>query len=149
MTRFPYAVLLVATAISFHFLIAGILVTQKHGKLRLFRLCSAAWFALIVPLGALFAVALLRGAGVKTVIRYSFVFLYMGVEFLLDILLKVEFRSRWATHVPYILLEYAALFSLLGLARDISRLAGFLVLGGLVAVMMAVAYVLMPRRSCS
>lgn len=145
--RFPYDMLVVATAIVFHFLIAGILVTQKHGKLRLFRLFSAAWFALIVPLGVLFATALLRGAPTKTVIQYGFVFLYMGVEFLLDIVSKFDFRSRWVTHVPYILLEYAALFSLLGLARDISRLAGFLVLGCLLVVMAAVAYVLIPRRS--
>jgi hypothetical protein len=48
-------------------------------------------------------------------------------EFLLDFVFNVEFRRNWKTHVPYIILEYVALFSLIGLAFNIHRTYGYAV----------------------
>ncbi len=36
---------------------------------------------------------------------------YLMAEFLLDMVFKFDFRSKTSTHVPYIILEYAACFS--------------------------------------
>ena len=60
-------------------------------------------------------------------VRFGFVFLYILVEFLLDYVLKFDFRQKWSTHAPYIVLEYIALFSLIGIAFDIDRVWGYLV----------------------
>ena len=54
-------------------------------------------------------------------IRFGLVFLYILVEFLLDYVLKFDFRQKWSTHAPYIIMEYIALFSLIGIAFDIDR----------------------------
>ena len=60
-------------------------------------------------------------------IRFGLVFLYILVEFLLDYILKFDFRRKWSTHAPYIIMEYIALFSLIGIAFDIDRIWGYLV----------------------
>jgi len=41
--------------------------------------------------------------------------------------LKIEFREKWITHVPYILMEYIALFSLIGITTDIDHTWGYYV----------------------
>jgi len=58
---------------------------------------------------------------------------------LLDYIFMIDFRARPVTHIPYIVLEYVALFSLITVAFDISQFAGTLVsisfwvaMGGLV-----------------
>ena len=51
----------------------------------------------------------------------------MLVEFLLDYVLKFDFRSKPSTHVPYIILEYVALFSLIVIAFDNDRIWGIIV----------------------
>jgi hypothetical protein len=51
----------------------------------------------------------------------------MFVEWLLDFSLKVDFRSRPLPHAAYILLEYVALFSLIGVASEINVIWGWMV----------------------
>jgi len=51
----------------------------------------------------------------------------MLVELLLDYVFKIDFRSRPVTHVPYIILEYIALFSLIAIAFDIDQTWGTVV----------------------
>jgi len=47
------------------------------------------------------------------------------VEFLLDYVFKVDFRSKVSTHALYIILEYVALFSLIVIAFDIHQRWGW------------------------
>jgi hypothetical protein len=47
---------------------------------------------------------------------------------MLDYVLKIPFREILALHVPYIIVFYAATFSMIGVARTISRKTGLLVL---------------------
>ena len=42
-------------------------------------------------------------------LRAMGVFLYMLVEWLLDYVFKIDFRTKWSRHIPYIVLEYVAL----------------------------------------
>ena len=41
--------------------------------------------------------------------------------------LKIEFRQKKVTHIPYIILEYIALFGLIGISFAIDRTWGFVV----------------------
>ena len=60
-------------------------------------------------------------------VSFGFVLMYMLVELLLDYVFKVDFRSKPITHVPYIILEYVALFSLMGIAFEIDRTWGIVI----------------------
>ena len=68
-----------------------------------------------------------EGMGLAILVPLALVLLYMLVEFLLDFVFKVEFRHNWKTHVPYIVLKYIALFSLISVAFNIHRTYGYAV----------------------
>ena len=50
-----------------------------------------------------------------------------AIELLLDYVLKIELRSKPILHIPYIILEYIALFGLIGISFDIGPMWGFIV----------------------
>jgi hypothetical protein len=122
-----YDLLFVLTAIAFNLLIAALFVAQRNGWPRAVKVIGVLWLLLAVPFAVVFASYLAEGKGPETMLPFSLVFLYMLVEFLLDYVLKFDFRRRWITHAPYIVLEYIALFSLIRIAFSIDRSWGYLV----------------------
>ena len=60
-------------------------------------------------------------------IGFGFVLLYMLVELLLDYVFKIEFREKLITHIPYIILEYIALFALIGISIDLNQTWGWVI----------------------
>ncbi len=115
------------SAVLFNLLIAGIFVAQKHEKERLVRIFGISWLCLALPLAAVFATYLRGERNEGVTISFIFIFLYMLIELLLDYILKVDFRSQPRTHIPYIVLEYLALFSLIWLAFLIDPVVGYIV----------------------
>jgi hypothetical protein len=131
--------LFVLSAVAFNLLIAAIFVAQKYRREKLVRTFGILWLCLIVPLSLVFVAYQREGRPVKILIYLLLVFFYMLVELLLDYIFKIDFRARPRTHIPYIVLEYVALFSLIAIAFDISQFAGTMVsicfwvaMGGLV-----------------
>jgi hypothetical protein len=115
------------SALAFNLLLAILFVAQKNGWTRAVRGIGTLWLLLAFPLVFVFARYLAEGRGLGILVPLALVLLYMLVEFLLDFVFKVEFRSSWKTHVPYIVLEYIALFSLIRIAFSIDRTWGYLV----------------------
>ena len=112
----PYDVVFVLAAIAFSLLIAGIFIAQKRKCLKLRTTFGILWLLVAIPLVGIFIHFLTVGRDMKTLVSFGFVFLYMFVELLLDYILRIEFRENLVLHVPYIILEYAALFSLIGIS---------------------------------
>ena len=56
------------------------------------------------------------------------VLLYLLLELLLDFILFIPFREILAIHIPYILVFYAAEFSIIGVSFNLNRKMGFVVL---------------------
>lgn len=115
------------SAVAFNLLIAAIFVAQKQGREKLVRTFGNLWLWLIVPLALVFVSYWQAGRETKILVGFGLVFIYMLVELLLDHVFKVDFRSKAITHVPYIILEYIALFSLIAIAFDISQTWGIIV----------------------
>ena len=88
------------SAVLFNLLIAGIFIMQKHQKEQPTRVLGKLWLSLIFPLLVAFIGSLLSGNPPWVLVCFGLVFLYMLVEWLLDTVLKIEFRSRWITHAP-------------------------------------------------
>lgn len=114
-----YEGLFIVAAILFNLFIAGIFIADRQDRRDWINLLGGAWLLLALPLGVVFTHYLLAGIKSGMLTAFGLVFLYMLVEFLLDTLLHYDFRRRWLTHIPYILLEYAALFSLIWIAYQI------------------------------
>ena len=117
----------VLSAVAFNLLIAGIFIAQKHGRTQVVRRLGIAMLALGFPLVYVFIQYLTAAKAAWILIYFVFIFLYLVVELLLDYILKYDFRSRKITHIPYIILEYVALFGFIGIAFDIHRTWGFIV----------------------
>jgi hypothetical protein len=117
----------VLTAVVFNLLIVGIFIATKKERPELRKTFGKLWLLLAIPLAVVFIHYLTVGRDMKTLVSFGFVFLYMFVELLLDFILRIEFREKLVLHVPYILLEYAALFSLIGISFGIDRAWGYVV----------------------
>jgi len=117
----------VLCAVTFNLLIAGIFVAQKQGRQELTRTLGITWLGLAIPLSVVFVRYLLAGREAWIIVYFVCILLYMLVELLLDYAFKVDFRQRKITHIPYIVLEYIALFGLIGISFAIDRTWGFVV----------------------
>ena len=115
------------SAVLFNLLIAGIFILQKQQKEQFTRVLGKLWLSLAFPLMVAFIHSMTAGKPSWVLVCFGLVFLYMLVEWMLDFILKIKFRSRWITHAPYILLEYAALFSLIAIAIHIHPTLGWIV----------------------
>ena len=117
----------IITACLFNLLIAGIFIAQKFNNEKLTKTIGSYWLLLFIPLLAVFISYALKGKPAWVLICLGVVGFYMLVELLLDYVIHFDFRERWITHVPYILLEYAALFSLIAIAIDVNETLGWVV----------------------
>ena len=124
---FVFDLVFVLTAVAFNLLLAVLFVAQRNGWTRTVRVISVLWLLLSVPFAFVYTRYLVGGIGPETMVPLSFILLYMLVEFLLDYVFKVDFRRKWTAHIPYIVLEYIALFSLVWIAFSISQTWGYLV----------------------
>lgn len=116
-----YEGLFIASAILFNLLIAGIFIADKHGNMRTIRILGTAVLLLALPLLVVFAHYLMVGVKRSVIVAFGLVFLYLLVELVLDYVIQFDFRKQWLTHIPYILLEYLALFSLIKIAIEIDQ----------------------------
>ena len=123
----PYDLVFVLSAIAFNLLIAALFIAQKKERPKVVRTLGILWLSLAIPLAVVFVHYLIAGRDLWIMIYFGFVFLFMFVELLLDHILKIEFRQKKITHIPYIILEYIALFGLIGISFAIDRTWGFLV----------------------
>jgi hypothetical protein len=122
-----FDLMFVLSATAFNLLIAAIFIAQKLRRKKLVRVFGILWLWLIVPLALVFVSYWRTGREIRIMLYLDLVFLYMLVELLLDHVLKYNFRAKAVTHVPYILLEYVALFSLIAIAFDIDSRWGWVV----------------------
>jgi len=122
-----FDLLFVITAVAFNLLIAALFIASKKMHLKLMRAFGIAWLSLVIPLTIVFVYYLLAGRDTMILVAFGGVFLYMLVEWLLDYVFKIDFRSKRSQHIPYIVLEYIALFGLIRIALTIDRVAGYIV----------------------
>ena len=119
--------LFIASAVLFNLLIAGIFIADSRSNMRWVRMLDIGVVLLIILFLVVFLDFIKRPIADLAKIGFGLVLLYLLVEFVLDFIFKFDFRSKWSTHIPYILLEYAAFFGLIYMASTISKNAMWLV----------------------
>jgi hypothetical protein len=123
-----FDLIFVVSAVLFNLLIAGVFIAQKSGQEGAVRILGIIWLSLGIPLTVVFVKFLFSGEKeTGIIVSYVFVLIYMLVEFLLDYVYKFDFRSKNVTHIPYILLEYVALFGVIMISFDIHPTWGWIV----------------------
>jgi hypothetical protein len=106
--------------------------------------CGVIVVSLMVP----FTVTLLGYAREKakkrTIISHVFILSYLVMELLLDYILKIPFREILAIHVPYIIVFYAASFSMIGVSFKRNRRMGYVVTVTFLVLIGCLTYYLLP-----
>ncbi len=141
-----YDLAFVITAVLFNLLIAGIFIADKKQWHRLLRVFGTAWLLLAIPLAIIFIHYLLTGRELWITVCFASIFSYMAVEFLFDYVLKIEFRKKLSLHIPYILLEYVALFALIGISFSMDKTWGYLVSVSFWVLMASLIYLYSGRK---
>ncbi len=132
--------LFLISATLFNLLIAAIFIAQKQGAEDWVARFGRIWLLTAIPLLIVFVNYLQADKPAWVRWGLGVVLLYMLVEFLLDFVFKFDFRAQWLTHAPYIVLEYAALFSLIAIAININQKLGWLVGGSFWIIMGSLIY---------
>ena len=96
--------------IFFTSMISAILLMAKE-KMKTVKIFGLILAILMIPIIAILINYIIIGKELKFIIYLILILSYLMAEFLLDMVFKYDFRSKASTHVPYIILEYAACFS--------------------------------------
>jgi len=121
-------ILFVGSSIIFNLAVSGVYIAAKIDSSVLLKIFGNTTVLLIIP----FTISLVGYIKIKVkkkiIISNIIILCYLFLEVMLDYVLKIPFREILALHVPYIIVFYAATFSMIGVARTISRKMGLLVL---------------------
>jgi hypothetical protein len=82
----------------------------------------------------------------RFIIFLSLILSYLVIEFLLDQVFKIDFRSKLSRHVPYIIVEWTACFSFLFGALRLDYIWGWIVSVFFFAFIIALIYNIAKRK---
>jgi hypothetical protein len=119
-------------------------IAIKLGNMILVQVCIAIVLSLIIPFTITLLGYMKEKAEKRTIISHVFILFYLFLELLLDYILKIPFREILAIHVPYIVVFYAAMFSMIGVSFDKNRKMGFVVTITFLILIGCLIYYLLP-----
>ena len=89
------------------------LLLMANNKMKTVKIIGVIFAVLVLPLIAILIIYIVIGKDLSFVIYLCLIISYLVAELLLDMVFKIDFRSKTSRHVPYIILEWAACFSFL------------------------------------
>jgi hypothetical protein len=119
-------------------------VVTKLGDLALTQTFGGVAVSMIVPFAVTFIGYLRANESKKTIISNAIVLFYLVLELLLDYILQIPFREILAIHVPYIVVFYAALFSMMAVSFEKNKKMGYVVIATFWLLIGCLIYNLLP-----
>ncbi len=120
-------IVFVCSAIVFNISVSFLYIATKLDNLLLLWVCGAIVLSLIFPFTFTLLGYVREKAEKKIVISHLVILLYLFAELLLDYIFAIPFREILAIHVAYIIIFYAAEFSMIGVSFNRNRKMGFVV----------------------
>ena len=122
------------------------LVLMANDKMKTVRIFGWILIVLMFFIIAILINFLIVGKDLRLIIYTILIIAYLMAEFLLDTVFKYDFRSKAITHVPYIILEYAACFSFVFGALIINSPLGWAISFFFWAFLCTLIYYLIVRK---
>jgi hypothetical protein len=119
-------------------------VVTKLGDLVLTQIFGGVAVSMIVPFAVTLIGYLRAKESKKTIISNAIVLVYLILELLLDYVLQIPFREILAIHVPYIVVFYAALFSMMAVSFEKNKRMGYVVIATFWILIGCLVYNLLP-----
>jgi hypothetical protein len=121
-------IIFICSSIILNISVSLVYVVTKFDDMALTQIFGGIAVSMIVP----FTVTLLGYVRAKEkkriVISNGIVLFYLLLELLLDYVLKIPFREILAIHVPYIVVFYAALFSMMAVSFEKNKKMGYVMI---------------------
>lgn len=117
----------VFSAVIFNILVSVVYIATKFDLMALLQISGFIIVSLIVPFTFTLRGYMKKEAEKKIIISNMVVLLYLVLELSLDYILKIPFREILMLHIPYIIVFYAAEFSMMSVSFKVNRKAGFAV----------------------
>jgi hypothetical protein len=137
-------IIFICSSIIFNILVSVLYIATKLGNMILMQACGAIVLSLIIPFTITMFGYMKEKAKKRTIISHVVILLYLFLESLLDYILKIPFREILVIHVPYIIVFYAAIFSMIGVSFDKNRKMGFVVTITFLILIGCLIYYLLP-----
>jgi len=115
---------------------------DKEDKVKVFGIIL---FIMIIPLILVLINYIILG-DLRFIIFLGLILFYLLLEFLLDQVFKIDFRSKPSRHIPYIIVEWTACFSFLFGALRIDDTWGWIVSFFFFAFIAALIYNIAKRK---
>ena len=121
-------IIFIISSLIFNILVSILYIATKIGNMELVQVIGIIVLFLIIP----FTIALIgyvkEKEEKKIIISLVIILFYFFLEVLLDYILLIPFRDILALHIPYIIVFYAADFSMIGVTFDKNKKMGVVVL---------------------
>jgi len=121
-------IIFICSSIIFNILVSLVYLATKFDNMLLLQVSGSFVIVLIVPFSVTLYGYSKKEAKRKIIISHMAILFYLFLELLLDYILMIPFRDILAIHIPYIIVFYAAEFSMIGVSFERNRKMGFVVL---------------------
>ena len=135
-----HEIVFIGSALVFNLLVSAVYISTKYDNMGLVRTLGLPIGSLILPFGYTLRKFMENRDERKVIISNAVIIVYLVVELLLDIILVIPFRDILWLHILYILVFYAAEFSMIGVSFNKDRKMGFVVLSTFVVLIGCLAY---------
>ena len=126
-------------------MISAILL-MAHNKMKTVKIFGVILAVLMLPILAILINSIVISKDIRFVIYSILILIYLMAEFLLDRVFKIEFRSKTSSHVPYIIIEWAAAFSFLFGTIRLDETIGWIISIFFWTFIVALIYYIIKRR---
>jgi hypothetical protein len=134
----------ICSSVVFNISVSALYLATKFGDTLLVQVCGGIVISLIVP----FTITMLgytrEKTEKKTIISHVLILFYLLLELFLDYILRIPFREILAIHIPYIIVFYAALFSMIAVSFEKNKKMGFAVTATFLILIGCLTYYLLP-----
>lgn len=117
----------ICASVIFNISVSALYVATKLGDMAIVQVCGYIVISLIFPFTFTLLEYVKEKAERRIIISNLVILFYLFLELLLDYILIIPFREILAIHVPYIIIFYAADFSMIGVAINRNRKMGLVV----------------------
>ena len=132
------------SSIIFNISVSVLYIAFKLGNIILGQVSGAIVLSLIIPFTITLLGYIKEKEKKRTILSHIFILFYLFLELLLDYILKIPFREILALHVPYIIVFYAALFSMIGVSFKKNKKMGSVVIVTFLILIGCLIYYLLP-----
>ena len=121
-------IIFICSSIVFNILVSALYIAFKFGDLMLVEVLGGIALSLIVPFTVTLLGYLREKAKKRTIIFNGIILIYLLLELLLDYLLRIHIKEILAINLPFVIVFFAALFSMIYVSYERNKKMGNLVI---------------------